>query len=131
MNEGSRHQARERAFALLYEAEVKERPVSEVMLELLLPLEPYAQTLLDVVNKHEDEINKALTEAATDWALDRMPAVDRNVLRVALAELLTQDDVPVAVIINEAVELAKEFSTEESGKFINGVLSTLAEKVRS
>ena len=72
-----------------------------------------------------------IDETAIGWDLDRMAVVDRNVLRLALAELLACPEVPTAVILNEAVELAKAYSTDESGRFVNGVLATLAGQVRS
>jgi len=68
--------------------------------------------------------------AAIGWDLGRMAVVDRNVLRLATAELLTCDDVPTAVILNEAVDLATAFSTDDSGRFVNGVLATVAKQVR-
>ena len=76
------------------------------------------------------EIDDLVGEAAIGWDLDRMAVVDRNVLRLATAELLACDDVPTAVILNEAVELASAFSTDDSGRFVNGVLATVAGRVR-
>ena len=76
------------------------------------------------------EIDALIADAAIGWELDRMAVVDRNVLRLAVAELLECPDVPTAVILNEAVELASAYSTDDSGRFVNGVLATLAEQVR-
>jgi N utilization substance protein B len=69
-------------------------------------------------------------ECANGWTLARMPVIDRNVLRMAVYELSYSPDVPVAVVINEAVELAKTFSTDDSGRFVNGVLSAISKVVR-
>ena len=79
---------------------------------------------------HVEEIDAALDAEATDWRVERMPAVDRAILRLAVYEL-RYTDTPVAVILSEAVNLANEFSTAQSGRFINGVLATIAEEARS
>ena len=76
------------------------------------------------------EIDALIGDAAIGWDLDRMAVVDRNVLRLAVAELLACPDVPTAVILNEAVELASAYSTDDSGRFVNGVLATLAARIR-
>ena len=130
MIDGTRHEARERAVNLLYEADIKNVGVNEIVAALNLPLDAYADVLIGEVQKQRSEIDVQIESASTDWTLERMPIIDRNILRVATAELMTQADVPVAVIIDEAVELAKQFSTEESGGFINGVLSTIAKNTR-
>ena len=75
--------------------------------------------------EHQAEVDRTIEELAEGWSLDRMASVDRNVLRVAVCEMRYFDDIPVSVSINEAVDLAKEYSTEESGKFINGILGSL------
>ena len=125
-----RHQSRERALTLLYEAELKgERP--ETVLAAL-PMDPdnYVTTLVSAVGARGKEIDTLVGEAAIGWDLGRMAVVDRNVLRLATAELLACADVPTAVILNEAVELASAFSTDDSGRFVNGVLATVATRVR-
>jgi len=71
-----------------------------------------------------------ISEFSHTWTIQRIPAIDRNILRLAIYELIVRADVPVAVVINEAVELAKRFSTEESGKYVNGMLSAIAKRVR-
>lgn len=131
MFDGSRHEARERAVSLLYESEIKDVSIDDVLTALSLPPEPYVGVLLESASKQRDRIDEELANAAEGWTVDRMAMVDRNILRVAVAELLTQADVPTAVIIDEAVELAKELSTDDSGRFINGILSTVASRVRS
>ncbi len=87
----------------------------------------YASILVEGVQEHAASIDERITRYAEHWALDRMPVVDRNLLRVAIFELLWMAEVPTAVVINEAVELAKSLSTEDSGRFINGVLGRLAQ----
>jgi N utilization substance protein B len=82
----------------------------------------YASILVQGVGKHRTEIDQVITACVDTWSIDRMPVVDRNIMRVALFELLWRDEVPVAVLINEAVDLAKSLSTEDSGRFVNGVL---------
>jgi N utilization substance protein B len=88
----------------------------------------YARTLVEGVQAHHADIDSLITRYADRWAIDRMPVIDRILLRIALVELLWGSDVPVAVAINEAVELAKALSTEDSGRFINGVLGRLVEE---
>ena len=87
-----------------------------------------AHELLTGVQQHREEIDLLIEEHAERWELNRMPVVDRNLLRIALFELLWCDDVPVAVAINEAVELAKSLSTEDSGRFVNGLLGRIAQE---
>jgi N utilization substance protein B len=130
MESSPRHQARERALSLLYEAELKDEPPSVVLAALVVEPDQYARVLLGAVEERQEEIDHLVDGAAIGWDIDRMAVVDRNVLRLAVAELLTQGDVPVAVILNEAVELATGYSTDESGRFVNGVLATLAARLR-
>ena len=89
------------------------------------PLNPYAVTLVEGVQAHLDRIDELLATYAVGWTLDRMPAVDRNILRIGAYELLWAEDVPDGVAISEAVGLARELSTEESPAYINGLLSRL------
>ena len=77
-----------------------------------------------------DDVDELVSGHSSGWALDRMPAVDRSILRIATYELISELDVPVAVVIDEAVELAKEYSTEDSPRFVNGVLAAIADTVR-
>ncbi|MFN2594883.1 MAG: transcription antitermination factor NusB [Actinomycetota bacterium] len=88
----------------------------------------YAGTLVEGVQAHQADIDSIIVRYADRWALDRMPLIDRILLRIALVELLWGTDVPVAVAINEAVELAKALSTDDSGRFINGVLGRVVEE---
>ncbi|MDA8063137.1 MAG: transcription antitermination factor NusB [Actinomycetota bacterium] len=127
---GARRQARERALGLLYEAEVKGQRPGELVAELPVSPDPYVLALLEGVELHAAEIDRLLGEHAVGWQVERMPAVDRNVLRMATYELIGEPGTPTAVVLSEAVELAKQYSTEDSGRFVNGVLASLARLVR-
>jgi N utilization substance protein B len=131
MDPAPRHQARERALTLLYEAELKGTSPEEVRGALSVAPDEYTVRLVGIVDERATEIDGLIDAAAIGWDLDRMAVVDRNVLRLAVAELLGCPEVPVAVILNEAVELASAYSTDDSGRFVNGILATLATQVRS
>lgn len=88
----------------------------------------YTRTLVEGVQEHHADIDQLIVSYADRWAIERMPMVDRNLVRIAIFELFWGDDVPVAVAINEAVELAKAFSTEDSGRFVNGLLGRIVER---
>lgn len=124
-----RHDARERALELLYEAEAKGVRGTEVIDELPLAPDAYAVELVAGADVHREEAEALIVRFSRDWALDRMPLIDRIVLRLAIEELQHQADVPRGVVIDEAVELAKTFSTEESGAFVNGMLTSIADHV--
>jgi N utilization substance protein B len=128
--EGPRRQARERALALLYEAEMKGCSLEEVLAGLPARADPYAERLARGVAEGRPRIDALLAEVARGWALERMPAVDRALLRLGVYELLEQPEVPAAVVIDEAVSLAGRYSTEDSGRFVNGVLATVASRLR-
>ncbi|MGH9189073.1 MAG: transcription antitermination factor NusB [Acidimicrobiales bacterium] len=127
---GARRQARERAMSLLYEAELKEVPAAEVLAEL--PVEPadFASDLVTGVAAHQDELDALIARFSRDWAVDRMPALDRALLRIGVFELVHRPDVPTGAVMSEAVELAQQFSTDESPRFVNGVLAAIAREVR-
>jgi len=127
---GSRREARERALGLLYEAEAKSLSSVEVVAAQMVPPEDFATELTLGVGNHLTEIDATIQTYAKDWSLDRMPSLDRALLRMGIFELIYHPEVPVAVVISEAVELAKEFSTDDSGKFVNGMLSAIAESIR-
>ncbi|HXQ89936.1 MAG TPA: transcription antitermination factor NusB [Acidimicrobiales bacterium] len=128
--EGPRHEARERALALLYEAEMKRVGTGEVLGALSVAPDPFTVALVEGTAALEQRIDALVAAAAQGWELARMPVLDRSILRLATYELIAEPDVPVAVVIDEAVELAKQYSTEFSGGFVNGVLSTIARQVR-
>lgn len=128
--EDERSDARERALILLYEAESKSIAPSDVLDVQVLRPDELTTSLVVGVQSRGREIDDLIATNAKGWTLQRMPTLDRNILRIATFELLGRVEVPVAVIIDEAVELAKRFSTDDSGKFVNGVLSTIASQVR-
>lgn len=109
---------------------MKQRPAEEVLDELPVPADPYAAQLVRGVVRHQERIDALLSESAVGWEVHRMPAVDRALLRLATYELLEEQDVPLAVAIDEAVLLAGEYSTDDSGRFVNGVLSAVAARLR-
>jgi N utilization substance protein B len=127
----ARSKARKRALDILFEAELRGSPVLDLLAERITlgspPVAPYAAELVRGVTVHAARIDELLSQYAQGWTLDRMPAVDRNVLRIGVYELLWAQDVPDAVAINEAVLLAQDLSTEASPAFVNGLLARIAE----
>jgi transcription antitermination protein NusB len=127
----ARSKARKRALDVLFEAELRGEPVLEILSERTAagapPVPAYAAELVTGVQAHRPRIDELLSGYSHGWALERMPAVDRNILRIGAYELLWQDDVPDAVAIDEAVQLAKDLSTDESPAFVNGLLARLLE----
>ncbi|HZR13362.1 MAG TPA: transcription antitermination factor NusB [Acidimicrobiia bacterium] len=126
----TRREARERALGLCYEAEQRLVPAERLLAEQPVAPDPYASEVLAGVDDHREEIDAVLRKFSEHWALERMPAVDRAVLRIACYELMYRPDVPTAVVITEAVELAKQYSTKDSGRFVNGMLGRIADHVR-
>jgi transcription antitermination protein NusB len=122
---GTRHQSRERALSLLYEAQMKGESPDVVVAALPVAPDPYCAHLVDSVVAHCEEADRLVADASIGWAPERMAVVDRLVLRLATAELLDPDGPPEAVVLDEAVELAKVYSTDESGAFVNGILATI------
>lgn len=127
---GERRRSRERALELAYEAESKGLLPADLLSELVVAPADFALQLVLGLTQYLVEVDQLVSEHSAGWAIDRMPAVDRCILRIGTYELLAELDVPVAVVIDEAVELAKEYSTEDSGRFVNGVLAAIADTVR-
>jgi N utilization substance protein B len=125
-----RTDAREQAVMLLYEAEQRGTSAIVLMGERGLVAVDLTRDLLSGVEASLGDIDDTIRGHAKGWPLDRMPALDRAILRLAINELMNRPEVPVAVVIDEAVELAKRFSTDDSGRFINGVLAAVAREVR-
>jgi transcription antitermination protein NusB len=128
--EDERSDARERGLALLYEAESKGIAPRAVLAAQVAPLDPLTTVLVEGVEDHQPAFDELISSHAKGWSLARMPALDRAVLRMALAELKVQPETPSAVVLDEAVELAKRFSTDDSGRFVNGMLAAMLPKVR-
>jgi N utilization substance protein B len=127
---GTRREARERALSLLYEADAKGISPSELLAELPVRPDAFAAELVAGVGRTQDQLDELIGRHAVDWAVERMPVIDRTLLRMAVYELLEHPDVPTGAVISEAVELAKTYSTVESGKFVNGGLGSVAGDVR-
>jgi transcription antitermination protein NusB len=127
----ARSKARKRALDILFEAEIRGEPVLDLLAlrvaEGSPPVSAYAAGLVRGVREHQEGIDTLLAAHSQGWTLDRMPAVDRNVLRIGAYELLWKDDVPDAVAISEAVQLAGDLSTDDSPAFVNGLLGHLLE----
>ncbi len=123
----ARHRARERALELLYEAAMKDRPVLTVVGELAAPPDPYTVHLLEATARDADRALALIGRFSIDWPVDRLALLDRLILTLATCELLMGDAPPVAVVLDEAVELAKTYSTDGSPGFVNGVLSSIAD----
>jgi transcription antitermination protein NusB len=122
----ARTKARKRALDVLFESEVRGLPLDGTLEERLASQDPpigdYSVELVRGVREHQERIDRLLATYSQGWTLDRMPSVDRNVLRLGVFELLYAEDVPDAVALSEAVAMARELSTDESPSFVNGVL---------
>jgi transcription antitermination protein NusB len=127
---GARSKARKRALDILFEADLRGLNAVTLLAERLgggadPPVPEYTVELVEGVTEHRARIDDILASYSEDWTLERMPGVDRAVLRIGLYEMLWRDDVPDPVAIDEAVELAKSLSTDESPRFVNGVLGRI------
>ncbi len=127
----ARSKARKAALDLLYESDIRSRPATELLNERLTDLDylirDYTRNLIVGVSEKKSKIDEIILMRAKGWDLDRMPVIDRNILRLGTFELLWSDEIPANVAISEAVELAKSLSTEESASYINGVLAAILE----
>ncbi len=125
-----RRNARELALKILFQIDVGKLPPDEVLdtsfEEVRPPVEDrrWVQEMVPAVVQEIDALDQIIGELAEGWRLDRLAKVDKNVLRLALCELQRGSDVPASVIINDAVEIAKKYSTEDSGRFVNGILGS-------
>ena len=130
----ARRKARKRALDVLYEADMRDKPPVEVLVGYLERIErplpdhiDYTTSLIEGVAKYLDRIDELIASYAEGWTIDRMPVVDRNLARIAIYELLYVDEIDDPVAISEAVELAKQMSTDDSPRFLNGILGRIAE----
>jgi N utilization substance protein B len=130
----ARSKARKRALDVLFEAELRGAAVADVLAERTAraspPVPEYAAELVRGVQAHRARIDELLAAYSSGWTLDRMPAVDRNILRIGVFELLYADEVPDGVAISEAVLLAGDLSTDDSAAFVNGLLARVLELKR-
>ncbi|MGA7673002.1 MAG: transcription antitermination factor NusB [Nitrolancea sp.] len=129
----TRHQARTMALQVLYEADIAGHGIQDVLSRYLAdinvpqPVRRYVERLVTGYVESSERIDREIGEAAPAFPVDQLPAVDRNILRIAIYELMSESDVPLKAAINEAVEIAKRFGGENSSRFVNGVLGTIAE----
>jgi len=130
----ARRKARKRALDVLYEADLRSAPILSILESAIARIEPprpahlaYTERLVEGVAAHLDRIDELIGSYAEGWTLERMPPVDRNLARIAVYELLYADDIDDPVAISEAVELARQLSTDDSPRFLNGVLGRIAD----
>jgi transcription antitermination protein NusB len=140
---GQRRKSREIALQMLYQLEMTGQPPHEVIdlyyqivsgedgksADLAESVRPFAEQLVNGVYQHRDELDTMIVAASENWRLERMSIIDRNVLRIALFEMLYRPEIPPKVSINEAIDLGKTFGSPDSGAFINGILDRLLREV--
>ncbi|MEY3710342.1 MAG: hypothetical protein RLZZ99_163 [Actinomycetota bacterium] len=127
----TRSKARKAALDFLYESDIRNRPAMEILqsrvTELEYPVREFTRELVNGVSENRERIDEIIAMRAKGWDLDRMPVLDRNILRLGTFEILWSETVPIGVAVDEAVELAKTLSTEDSPNYVNGVLTAVAE----
>lgn len=128
--------ARSQALQLLFQADINDQTVEEILqgpyaLSQDDPLDEYAERLALGVDQKRRELDAVISTASTNWTIDRMPLVDRNLLRLAIYEMAAIDEVAVAISIDESVELAKAYGTDESSRFVNGLLGKVATDIEA
>jgi N utilization substance protein B len=135
---GTRRKSRELALQMLFQADLGKQPIEDVRKtfwkgrgDVSPEVKGFAEDLFRVAVDRSSEIDKRIEEHAENWRMDRMAAVDRNILRGAVAELLGFPKTPRAVVINEAIEIARKFSAPESAQFINGVLDSVGKEIEA
>lgn len=131
-----RRRSRRTALELLYQVEIVGVSINKIIENYQennkeYPLSEFCLKLVAGIHKHIEEIDQMIESYADNWSIERMPILDRNIIRMCLYEMLYEDDIPFSVSINEAVELAKTYSTAESSKFVNGVLGKIAIDLKS
>jgi transcription antitermination protein NusB len=125
----SRHQARERALEIFYESSIKGRSATIIVSELNVRPDNYVIALLTSAEQHQARADELISEFSIDWPLDRIALIDRLIMTLAIGEMLMENAPPLPVILDEAVEMAKVFSTDGSSSFVNGVLSAIAQRI--
>jgi N utilization substance protein B len=132
-----RRDAREIVFRVLYQTEIGEYELVSTLSQVLGEVRPsaetsaYASLLVEQIRTHRGEIDNVISDVSRHWRLERMAVTDRNILRIAVSELLYIHEVPARVAIDEAIELAKKYGDEGSGRFVNGILDAVARKYRA
>jgi N utilization substance protein B len=132
-----RRLTREKVLQALYAYELSKEPITVVIASVLVDLKSddedfdFAKKLINEVIKHQDEIETIIRKKVAHWEFDRIAVIDRMLLRMGICELLYFEDIPPKVTINESIEVAKAFSTEKSGKFINGVLDAVLDDLKT
>jgi N utilization substance protein B len=130
---GRRRRSREEALQLLYAVDIAERPLHQVIEDLIRsrgePLDPFTEYLVYETWRQRDDIDRLLEEHMTHWHVGRLSVIDRNILRLGIAEIMACEDVPTKVTINEYIEIAKKFGDAESPAFINGVIDKAAQDI--
>jgi N utilization substance protein B len=133
---GTRRKSRELALQMLFQADLGQQPIEEVRKtfwqgrgDVAPEVKGFAEDIFRVARDRSPEIDKLIENHAENWRMDRMAAVDRNLMRAAVAELLGFPKTPRAVVINEAIEIARKFSSPESVQFINGVLDSVGKEI--
>lgn len=131
----TRHEAREQAFAVVFEKSFNEGVSFQEIIDgaqecELVKINGFAGSLLNIIEENFEKIDETIEGSLVNWSLQRLPKVSLAVLRLAVAEILYNEDVPVSVSVNEAVEIAKTFGSEEDASYINGVLSTIVKKIK-
>lgn len=124
-----RREAREKAVQTLFQLDNTDMSIEDAIPFIMdRPINPFYETLVKGTTEHRDEVDEVLSSKLENWSLERLPKIERTILRMAVYELLYNEDAPHRVVLNEAVELCKQFGDEKSGRFVNGVLSKFEEK---
>lgn len=124
-----RRKARRAALEILYQSEISDLTIETILRDKIFwrgELPEFSERILEGIVTHREQIDRLIIDSTDNWALDRMSIVDRNILRMAIYEMLFEPDIPTSVSVNEAVELAKVYGSQDSGKFVNGVLGRVA-----
>jgi N utilization substance protein B len=134
---GSRRTARELALQILYQKEMSDIPLEPVLADFWKDkaspqdIRNFAETLVRGIVERMDEIDSTISKCADNWDISRMAVIDRNIIRIAAYEICYMEDIPPPVSINEAIEIAKKYGTEESGCFVNGILDKIAREKKN
>ena len=125
----ARTKARKRALDAIFQADLNNKPITEIQDESDVEDKKYSVILINGIKENQSQIDSLISDSLSNWTIDRIPRVDKNILRVAVYELLFQKDVPVNVVISEAVKLAEDLSTDDSASFVNGTLANISKKI--